>query len=342
MNTECQTCAAPTTTGYLCTHCIQDLRHQLAGLPTLIGYIQDESVGHTKRGGDTRKRTYTTNNHLNGDNQIPHNQPKLLEQYLRAAKINTEAAQLLDQIHDTLGQWARHIARTHKLVISPPVTWRRPIEEYVWYTSTDFTRFLAAHILKLAADQDIGDLPKELAGYIRRGEKLINPPIPPMFCGPCPTTIAEHSRCKDAKGQPTCNYRKHGCATRLIVKRGALEVTCPFCKTTHDIQKLINSLLPRADEYRCTIPEMYDVLQMLGERIPIRTLYTWAKNRALPIRGYMRLDGNIGLTKHSDDDKPVYRVAEARKLRAAPKLTSEQRANRARKAAAARWGKDTA
>lgn len=285
---ECQACTAPTTGLNLCQHCITELRQQLSGLPTWTNYLHDTAIGHTKLSENPRRTQPCSN----------------------TPQLNPAASQLLDDIDSTLGQWARHIARTHRHIISPPVTWHRAINEYR-HTSRDYAIFLAGRTKELAADPDIGELVDELHHYINRIEKLINRPIPPQFCGPCPTVITDHSNCRE------CEHRAHDCGTRLMASRNGIQVTCPECKTTHDVQKLLNHLLARADHFRCTIPEIHRVLHMLGEPIPRSTLYHWVTRGQLTPRGYLQADNkSIGLTRRHHNDKPVYHVADARKQRA--------------------------
>lgn len=127
----------------------------------------------------------------------------------------------------------------------------------------------------------------------------------------------EHRHCTD------CGMRDHECATRLMARRGAVEVTCPSCGVTHSVQRLVNHLLARADDFRCTIPELHRVLRMLNEPVNIDTLYRWAEPKSrrsgsgqLKPVGYLRSDNKrIGVTRHDDKDKPVYRVSDARKRR---------------------------
>jgi LSD1 subclass zinc finger protein len=224
----------------------------------------------------------------------------------RTPTTDRRAAGLLDQIYDTLDQWARAMARIHQLEISGR---RTLMGEYV-HTSRDYATFLAAHTAELAKDPDIAELCQSLHRYIKRGISLINRRVPGQYCGPCPTQITDHTHCTD------CGYHRHDCGTRLMARRGATHVTCTGCGTLHDVEKLVNHLLARADHFRCTIPEMNRVLRMLGEPVPMRTLYSWAAAGRLKPSGYLRVNKKtIGITRHHPDDKPVYRVSDARKQR---------------------------
>jgi len=294
--TECQKCFAKTQT-YLCTRCITDLRKQLLGLPTLIDDLDDAAIGNTRLSNETsRQKGFAS----------------------RTPAFDDRANRLIEEIGDTVGQWARSMARTHGVLISPPVTWHKPWDVYR-HTTRDYAVFLAAHVNNLAADPDVGELCASIRSYVKRAHVIVDRRTPPQFCGPCPATVIDHRHClKNSDGGSCDGYRDHQCATRLMSARGAVEVTCPACGAAHRTEALLNHLLVHADDHRYTIPDLYRVLRMLNEPVQMKTLYHWALPRVGRLRpaGYIRLDnGRIGITRQSDDEKPIYRVSEARKQR---------------------------
>lgn len=286
--TKCTAKYTAKTNAYLCKRCADELWTLLTGMPKLVSWLQDSAIGNTKIGGGEKSRGNAY------QSQTP--------------ALNQRAVDLLDHIHATLGEWASSLA--YSLATGIPVrSGARP-------DSGDYARFLAGQIMALVRDPDVAELLCACSTFVKRGVTVINPRIPPTFCGPCPTQITDHRHCTD------CGDRHHECATRLLARRGAVEVICPQCKTTHNVAALVNHLLARADNFRCTIPEMYRVLVLLGERVPLDTLYRWAQPKGrhrgsgqLRPAGYLRPDKKrIGPTRHSDKDQPVYRVADARKL----------------------------
>jgi LSD1 subclass zinc finger protein len=265
----------------------------------MIGRVVDSSIGATRIGGQTRQKGFES----------------------RTPVFNDKASDLVGDINETLSRWALSVAHRHGYDIAVPVFWHGPPEKYR-YTSYDHAMFLAAHVSDLVNDEDVGELCSSLRNYVKRGLAIVNPPIEPMFCGPCPAPVQDHRRCVNSDGVNTCGYRPHECATSLMSPRGALEVTCPACGAVHDVQRLINSLLANADNYRGTIPELHRALRMLEEPVEMGTLYTWAGPKSkrggsgqLKPTGYRRPDGRIGLTRKSDDDEPLYRISDARKIR---------------------------
>lgn len=300
---ECQKCAGKAQT-YLCGNCAVWLRKQLLGLPTIIGHLNDAALGLTRMSTE---------------------QSRQLGFASRTPVFSDKASQLVAAIESTIGQWAKEIAVTHGYVISAPVN-LSPLG--YTYTSTDYATFLAAHVNELARDEDVGELCASLRSYVNRAVGgrdeggLLNRPIPDQFCGPCPAIVSDHRRCVDEDGINVCGNRPHECATRLMSRRGAVEVTCRFCGAVHDVQRLVNHLLARADNFRCVISEMYVVLRMLGEPVPMSTLYRWAEPKSprrgsgqLAPAGYLRPDNQrIGVSRNSDKDTPLYRVSDARKI----------------------------
>lgn len=287
MTTQCQQCEGRADL-FLCPTCQTYLRRQLTGLPTLLGHLRDTAHGLTRMSNDTSRQ---------------------LGFQSRTPIFDDRATRLIDDIGNMLGQWATQMAKERGYVISVPVNWHRPISEYR-HTSADYAVFLAAHVTELAADPDIGELCASLKSYIKRSLTLVNRRVPEQFCGPCPATIVDHRHCDD------CSRRDHECSTRLMAARGAIEVTCPGCGAVHRAEALVNHLLARADDYRCTIPELHRVLRMLGTPVNLRTLYHWTAPKVGRLRpaGYLRPDNKrIGVDRHSDEDTPVYRVSDARK-----------------------------
>lgn len=340
---ECKSCTTPAEL-YLCGGCQNELQKMLTELttgptpttPGLLENLQDTHIGQTRLGEPARHTRYATFE-LDRDEILDkvadETNIKLLRSFLTVGGVNGYASDLNTQIHHTLKVWAEGLAKTHGVMLGPPLNWHKPPGQYR-HTTADYAAWLAANVHLIARDEDAGAFHRTIRNYIRNIKKAIDLRQPPVFCGPCPTQITDHTHCK------LCTrLHRHDCGTRLMARRGAVETICPFCKTTHNIETLINELLSRAGHFRCTIQDLHDVLVMLDERVPIRTLQDWAARGWLQPRGYIRPDGYIGLTRRDDDDRPVYRLSEARKLRTEPKLTPEQRTNRARKAAQTRWAR---
>lgn len=294
---KCQKCFGRSQL-FLCENCTVELRDQLLGMPTLVDRLNDSALGVTRLSSGSRQLGFSSR---------------------PPPTVNHQALSLIGAIECTIGSWAVKLSNMRGYIISVPIN-RNPINYR--YTVYDYSMFLAAHVHDLAKDADVGELCSALRDHIRHGvgddkdgddhfgDGIINRRMPAQYCGPCPSQIIDHRHCVD------CGNRSHECAKQLSAPRGAVEVTCPSCGALYRVERLVNTLLARADDYRCSLSEMYRVLRMLKEPVKPRTLQNWAKVGLFKPVGYLRPDNRrIAPVRHSDDDKPVYRVSDVRKVR---------------------------
>lgn len=322
--TECLRCGAKSQL-YLCQSCADKVRDMLIELPWWLDRLNETAIGQAALGTPARK-TRREPRHLNGDDTVashieafPDDTETDLDEARRqrekaarrhalaAGGIHTGAAELLDTIANFLSTWIRDLCETNR--IEPP-TLRYP-KNAVWLAER--LNLLAGH---LAADE----FADELSERLRAIRRIINRPTPPRFIGPCPGSL-------DTGHDRDCHRRHpHRCDTALSAHRGAIEVTCPSCRAVHNIERLEDQQIKEIEHQRFTRAELHKVLEWLGEPIPRQTMHDWLKPRKLtrPPRieppmlrpaGYRRTDGRIGAARHSDDDKPVYRLADVRRLR---------------------------
>ena len=302
--TECQTCGRKTNL-YLCTTCTNELQELLTSLVTTGTRTTITNQGKTASGRPWRIEQNRPmpglieylHHAANGQAKLGEQGPKVSGHNETPIKHNPKAANLLQELHEALGQWARHINRTY----GPQLDWR---------TTTGFAHYLATNTHHLAQDQDGGEAFSRIHGLIRQTEKTLNRPQPLRFCGPCPTTLTpDHN--------PKCEQRHpHQCGTQLQAPRTAIEVRCPTCKTSHRIEELHQRLLANIDQWRFTRSDILRILDGLGEHLPPGTFDTWRARNQLNPRGWQRPDGRIGITRHSPADKPVFYLADVRKLMA--------------------------
>ncbi|MCV7100063.1 hypothetical protein H7I01_06600 [Mycobacterium palustre] len=252
--------------------------------PGLLADLNDVALRRTRMGSGSGHRKP-------GDEM-----PALYEPDTEQGKATRQeqARLLLDIARNTLSTIVRDICETRG--VEPPRA-----------TSVDAARFLAAHVGALACDEAAGQWKSEIDALVRRIERTLERPPTPRFCGPC-THYVEHNR---------------HCGKLLYAKREAVEVTCGACKTTHNIERLTRNLENRAATMRFTSAEILIIMHTLGTPIPERTWSRWRKEERVKIRGYKRPDnpdgtrGAVRLHRLSDDDEPVYRLAEVRKVYAA-------------------------
>lgn len=308
-------------TGEVETRMVERVRH----MPGLLEHLRGYAVGQSKRGQQVR-RTHHEPHTLNGDDSLASHINQLdgcdcpeggcvcnigkardkraataLNRALAAGRVNTSASALLADMHYSLRTWANGIAAKHKLVLD-------------WKTTTGYAHFLSQNVPKIALDEDSGHFLHVVRGFIRRAERIINPPVPPRECGPCPTDVEE------GKGR-----RK--CATPLTADREANDVTCPTCKETHLVDDLIKRLWDDVDEWHLTRREILIVAEVLEKPVSTGTFNSWVTRgkklgtppvlERLRPRGWRRPGERVGewhAFREGTGDKPVYRLVDLRKF----------------------------
>src|ERR1700743_2563411 len=95
--------------------------------------------------------------------------------------------------------------------------------------------FLSGRVGVIAAREDAGQCFNEVKKAVDDIERMINRPIPPMFLGPCPVVIT------DARA-------RRACGTALTAARKDVEVRCPACDTTHNVERLIIQQIDDTDD----------------------------------------------------------------------------------------------
>ena len=130
--------------------------------------------------------------------------------------------------------------------------------------------WLAHNTTAIARREDAADCYRDITNAIHDIEHLINRPIPDQFCGVC-----------------TIRYEGKSCQLALYAPRDATQVTCPRCKTTHNIAKLFEDALKDSDDMSFTLKELHEaILPAIREYIPLRTLQHWAATARIIPTGY--------------------------------------------------------
>jgi len=316
-NPVCARCGARTTDSTLCRPHQAELRKLLAELAGSLdlttgrataGWIEllaDAAIGQVQMGGDGGRKT--------GGDESP-------------IRFNRKASDLQLQVQGTLARWVLQLTEDRGVAYQPVRFVRlgfigplRPGElRGVRYTSygAELALWLEMHSQAIALGDDAGQCLDEMSALIGAIQAKIDRPIPMRFAGPCPTQVdGDHAR--------SCESRHpHACGTALRFKRYAMvrgqleevrEVKCPSCKATHRVETLLNRLLADLDHWRFTANEIMWVMSELDEALPERTWRRWRKENRVPVRGWRRPAGGIGLTKRNVDDEPLYRLSDVRK-----------------------------
>lgn len=163
-------------------------------------------------------------------------------------------------------------------------------------TSTaSLARQLANKLHDIALRPDAGQFMRDITKAVQTIDTMINRPIPPRYCGPCPTlTNGEHCTIEDNRGKQQ--------RTALLAPREATEITCHVCKTVHNIAEIEKQLWQDVGEWLLTPSEIMLVMTYFGEPVTETTFRRWRATGKLKPRGQR-------------DGKPRYWPADVRTLR---------------------------
>lgn len=123
---KCARCGAKSDT-YGCNHCTAKLRKLLAELPEWLTELEATAAGQAKLGGPVRRSpryrrpldgdahpiaTFPADGEENLAKARHDRQEAVLRDALARGRVNTRAADLLEQAHATLREWVRDLCET--------------------------------------------------------------------------------------------------------------------------------------------------------------------------------------------------------------------------------------
>lgn len=191
-------------------------------------------------------------------------------------RLNLRASELLDYTRSVLVEWIRDLCETRGVPV-PHIT-----------VTAEMALWLARNVSAIAADQGAKVCYREIRQIVGDIERVINRPVPWLPLGPCPTETGRRER---------CNYR-------LEAPRGAKRVKCPQCEQTHEVGRLIETLICETEDYLFTMSELVGIiLPAVREYVPRRTLQHWAAHGKLQPHDY------------TTSGEPKYLLADVRRLR---------------------------
>lgn len=157
--------------------------------------------------------------------------------------------------------------------------------------------FLSRRVPVIACREDAGRCFVEVRNAIDDIERLINRPRQPRPLGPCPTWVSSGHDKDCQKSHP------HQCTIALAAQRGADEVECPHCHTTHNVERLMEQQLRDTDDKSFTMSELWKmILPVMELYVPLRTLQEWAAKGKLMPTGYDK------------ENKPKFLLRDVREL----------------------------
>jgi hypothetical protein len=268
---QCQRCGAKSAL-FLCNNHTDELRDMFNELPRLAHHLAEAATGQTRL-GEPARRTRSD------------------EQPMR---INLRASDLLDDVNRILVRWVQDMCDSHRVIYHAP--------EDGDGDTAKLAIWLGHNVNAIAAGDDAGMCMDEISGAVHRILTTINRPIPPRFCGPCPSAHPE-----DEARQ---------CNMALMARRDAIDVRCPQCTNTHNVDYLLRRLLTEVDHWRFTVKEVLMIMETLGDPVHVRTFQRWRKLGIVKPAGYKRVDGRVVIKAHQGDNtEPMYRLADVRRAK---------------------------
>jgi hypothetical protein len=185
-----------------------------------------------------------------------------------------------------------------------------PIEGGEWArgyvpTTADVALWLKRHLTDLRMLDSAGETFVGIVRGVEHGLALATGLLIPIYRGQCPASVGV-----DARGKPVL------CDSSLYAPRGESLITCGRCKTTHDAAKLEQHHLADLGKALFGFAALQRALRDLGEPITDRTLSAWIKTGRLKPAGWERPDGTVTTHWIHRADRPMYRLADARRVRA--------------------------
>lgn len=265
----CQVCEGRAQL-FLCLTHITTLRNALRELPWWLDRLEEAAVGNVRLSESGRRgtRAHELDEFTGSDGADRLDKARCdgrfdLDKVLAHGRVNAKASRLQDRARNDLGTWVRHLCEV------------RGVDTPILGGDKGHAKWLEKHVQAIASDEaakECHDTIIDLTDQIRR---VVNRPEPPQYCGPCVAELSVEQRTKLVNnGQED---RTH-CRVQLYARSGARQVTCPDCRTEHNIESLQEKMLAEADEYSFSVSDLADfILPKLGIRIPRRTLQHWAK-----------------------------------------------------------------
>lgn len=324
MTVECRRCTRKCEM-FLCNECQTNLSKLLADMPWWLDRLAETSIGQARLGdpgGRLQHKSglekYADPKPVADDKGFPDGtlgerrlakdlkDEKLRARLLAQGRVNAHASELFDEIQNMLGTWVRDVCE-HRGIWWVPSDFIGPLraneERETVRTAQAAAIWLRKRVSSLASNQHAEESYRDIQNAAERMERAVNRPPAPKTCGPCPT-LGYH---REVDGKPVFEIDSESrakCGTRLEAKSGAVEICCPACKQTHNVEALTDRLNHDLHYMSFTIRQLLDVVLPRGnEHVPRRTLYDWVAK------------GRLKATGEDSDGTPKYLLADVRVLR---------------------------
>ncbi|MFD4459804.1 hypothetical protein [Nocardia sp. NPDC058480] len=157
--------------------------------------------------------------------------------------------------------------------------------------------WMACQPMALRSHPSAGQLMAELSGALERLSSSIDRPVAQRYVGPCPTVLADGLQCR------------HDLRAERIAKR----VRCRRCDSWHEVEQIEAIARSTAEDQLWPLADLLRVLDGVGAPVPRSTLYRWARQHRLEVRGWQH-HGPNGIRTTNDRlsaaDVAVYRLGD--------------------------------
>jgi len=220
-------CGRPSPTSELCTRCYQQLTHDLAHLPELLGELETTKARQARMGG--------------GKRGIGHSEP---------LPINAGAMDEGDSTRRCLVTWVRTIAEDDGLTAWPA------------NDTTAMALWLLAHAGWARRSVEAAQFAGEIHDVRVQLRRRIDRPADLAYAGPCGADDIKAELDGD-----TITLERVACGTDLYAKLGADTAKCPSCGTVYDVAERKAWLLASVADYAATTTEIANALTSLSQPV---------------------------------------------------------------------------
>lgn len=227
-------CSNPTADAAVCALCLGRLRADLVEVAELVNELDNQVA-----------RLGTTGTWV-GSRSAEFGLP-----------FNLGAAEVRDDLRNTLSTWVRDLWETHGPRRQAPSAVDELVHDDLDLDDTvpEMAAWLRRHPSWVADHPAAGELVDEILDAVERVRRAVDLAPERLYCGPCPD-----------------------CGAELNARPDRAMIVCRECESRHDVELLRAGLLNAVREEYATAAEAARALpRLLGRELSVNTVRTWAR-----------------------------------------------------------------